>query len=80
MSDDWHFNQKRYDERQAEKTLEAARGFGPGKNDLFAWGFIIGGGLGLVLAHTLQDALLWAFGGLIISFVLRALANLVSRR
>jgi hypothetical protein len=79
MSDDWHYNQRRYDRQQADKLLESYKGYGPGKNDLFAWGFIIGGGLGMVLSHTLQGVLLWAFGGLAIAFVLRMLANFLFR-
>jgi hypothetical protein len=80
MSDDWNINQKRYDDQKAEKLLEDAKGYGPGRNDLFAWGFIIGGGLGLVVMRTMGGALLMAFGGLAIAFALRALANLVSRK
>jgi hypothetical protein len=79
MSDDWHYNQRRHEDRQNEKLIESARGYGPGRNDLFAWGFIIGGVLGLVLAHSFQEVLIWAFGGLAVSFVLRLLANLISR-
>jgi hypothetical protein len=82
MSDDWHIhqNQKRYDEQQGKKLLESARGYGPGKNDIFAWGFIIGGGVGSILERTLEGVLLWAFGGLAVALVLRVLASLLSRR
>jgi hypothetical protein len=79
MNDDGNINQRRHDRRQLDQALDSARGYGPGKNDLFAWGFIVGRGLGLFLAHTLEGVLLWAFGGLAISFVLRLLANLLSR-
>lgn len=72
-------NQRRYDNQQADKLLDGFRGYGPGRNDIFAWGFIIGGVLGSVLGRTMQDVLLWAFGGLAVSFVLRMLGNLLSR-
>ena len=82
MSDDWgvHQNQKRYDDQQAKKLLESQKGYGPGKNDLFVWGFIIGGVAGGLLERTLEKVLLWAFAGLAIAVVLRVLANVLPRK